>query len=193
MTSQKVYAEINTLPTPRFRIVRGGARCGSQRFYPPRPASADALRSGLSSVDRSSASRGLARPSIPVLTMRTVPLLHRLNGKTVRIAAAFVQGGDAVTLDGRPVPVVDEAQLLADARVWMYHKPPGLVVTHKDPERRRTVFEALTGRLPTRVVSVGRLDLQSEGLLLLTDTGALARRLELPSSGFVRTPRRGHL
>ena len=112
----------------------------------------------------------------------------RLNGKTVRLAAAVVQRGDAVLLNGLPVlvPAVDEEQLLAAARVWLYHKPPGLVVTHKDPEKRKTVFEALAGRVPTRVISVGRLDLQSEGLLLLTDTGALARHLELPSSGFVR-------
>lgn len=112
-----------------------------------------------------------------------------LNGKTCRLPATIVQQDDAVFLDGQPVAVriIDETQLLAAARVWLYHKPPGLVVTHNDPERRPTVFEALSGRIPARhVMSVGRLDLESEGLLLMTDTGALARRLELPSSGFVR-------
>ncbi len=70
-------------------------------------------------------------------------------------------------------------------RLWRYHKPDGLVTTHKDPQGRKTVFEALEGRLP-RVISVGRLDLTTEGLLLLTTSGALSRRLELPSSGWAR-------
>ena len=70
-------------------------------------------------------------------------------------------------------------------RVWRYHKPEGLVTTHKDPEGRPTVFEKLKHQLP-RVVSVGRLDLTSEGLLLLTNDGGLARQLELPSTGWLR-------
>ncbi len=70
-------------------------------------------------------------------------------------------------------------------RLWRYHKPDGLVTTHKDPQGRRTVFEALEGRLP-RVISVGRLDLTTEGLLLLTNDGTLARRLELPTTGWIR-------
>ena len=70
-------------------------------------------------------------------------------------------------------------------RLWRYHKPDGLVTTHKDPQGRPTVFESLQGRLP-RVISVGRLDLTTEGLLLLTNSGALARRLELPSTGWTR-------
>jgi len=70
-------------------------------------------------------------------------------------------------------------------RLWRYHKPDGLVTTHKDPQGRPTVFEALEGRLP-RVISVGRLDLTTEGLLLLTNSGALSRRLELPSTGWTR-------
>ena len=70
-------------------------------------------------------------------------------------------------------------------RLWRYHKPDGLVTTHKDPQGRPTVFEALEGRLP-RVISVGRLDLTTEGLLLLTNSGDLSRRLELPSTGWTR-------
>jgi 23S rRNA pseudouridine2605 synthase len=69
--------------------------------------------------------------------------------------------------------------------LWRYHKPPGLVTTHRDPEGRATVFERLPRDMP-RVVSVGRLDLNSEGLLLLTNDGALARRLELPANGWQR-------
>ena len=70
-------------------------------------------------------------------------------------------------------------------RLWLYHKPDGLVTTHRDPESRPTVFASLPPGLP-RVVSVGRLDLGSEGLLLLTNDGALARQLELPSNGWIR-------
>ena len=70
-------------------------------------------------------------------------------------------------------------------RLWRYHKPAGLVTTHRDPAGRATVFERLPEDLP-RVISVGRLDLTSEGLLLLTNDGALARRLELPSNGWLR-------
>ena len=70
-------------------------------------------------------------------------------------------------------------------RLWRYHKPTGLVTTHKDPQGRPTVFEHLPEGLP-RVISIGRLDLNSEGLLLLTNDGGLARALELPTSGWVR-------
>jgi 23S rRNA pseudouridine2605 synthase len=73
----------------------------------------------------------------------------------------------------------------ARARLWRYHKPEGLVTTHKDEAGRPTVFEKLPAELP-RVVSVGRLDLNSEGLLLLTNDGALARQLELPANGWLR-------
>lgn len=70
-------------------------------------------------------------------------------------------------------------------RLWRYHKPPGLVTTHRDPEGRATVFENLPANLP-RVISVGRLDLNSEGLLLLTNDGELSRFLELPSTQWTR-------
>jgi 23S rRNA pseudouridine2605 synthase len=84
-----------------------------------------------------------------------------------------------VTLDGRPVAAP------AAARLWRYHKPAGLVTTERDEKGRDTVFAQLPADLP-RVVSIGRLDLNSEGLLLLTNDGALKRRLELPSTGWVR-------
>ena len=87
--------------------------------------------------------------------------------------------GDIVQVGNKVVDTPDRAKL------WRYHKPEGLVTTHKDPEGRPTVFERLPEHLP-RVVSVGRLDLNSEGLLLLTNDGGLARRLELPSNGWIR-------
>lgn len=102
-----------------------------------------------------------------------------VNGRVLASPAVVVTAADAVTVDDKPLPTAPVV------RMWRYHKPSGLVTTHRDPERRPTVFE----RLPTelgRVVSVGRLDLTSEGLLLLTNSGALARRLELPATGWTR-------
>ena len=70
-------------------------------------------------------------------------------------------------------------------RLWLYHKPAGLVVSNKDPEGRPTIFQKLRQQLP-RVVSIGRLDINTEGLLLLTNDGELARFMELPSTGWIR-------
>ncbi|GGG37637.1 pseudouridine synthase [Caldovatus sediminis] len=102
-----------------------------------------------------------------------------LNRRRVETPATFVRPGDAVAVDGRPVAAPGRT------RLFRYHKPPGLVTTHRDPQGRPTVFERLPPGLP-RLVSVGRLDLTSEGLLLLTNDGALARRLELPAQGWLR-------
>ncbi len=101
------------------------------------------------------------------------------NGVKVDHPATFIVPGDIVQVRGRVVDAPDRT------RLWRYHKPEGLVTTHRDPEGRPTVFEKLPPALP-RVVSVGRLDINSEGLLLLTNDGALARRLELPSNGWIR-------
>jgi 23S rRNA pseudouridine2605 synthase len=103
----------------------------------------------------------------------------KLNNNKVTHPATFITPGDIVVVSGK---VVDEPER---TRLWRYHKPDGLVTTHRDPEGRPTVFEKLPNDLP-RVVSVGRLDLNSEGLLLLTNDGALARKLELPSTGWLR-------
>ena len=102
-----------------------------------------------------------------------------LNGAVVETPATFVSPGDAVTVNGRLVGAPEPT------RLFRYHKPDGLVTTHKDPQGRPTVFEKLPAGLP-RLVSIGRLDLTSEGLLLLTNDGALARRLELPSNVWLR-------
>jgi len=105
-----------------------------------------------------------------------------LNGQVLSNPAVKVGPGDILTVDGQ---VVEAAEA---TRLWRYHKPTGLVTTHKDPRDRPTVFQHLPAELP-RVISVGRLDLNSEGLLLLTNDGELARALELPSSGWVRVYR----
>ncbi len=101
-----------------------------------------------------------------------------LNGTRVTHPATFVTPADQVLVDGAQVGV-------ERTRLFRYHKPVGLVTTHRDPEGRPTVFERLPRGLP-RLISVGRLDLTSEGLLLLTNDGELARRLELPANAWLR-------
>ena len=102
-----------------------------------------------------------------------------VNGDTISTPALRVSRADVIAIDGRPLDAP------APARLWRYHKPSGLVTTHRDPQGRPVVFANLPKTLP-RVVSVGRLDLNSEGLLLLTNDGELARRLETPSAGWIR-------
>ncbi len=103
----------------------------------------------------------------------------RMNNAEVSHPAVFVLPGDIVLVDGQAISPPERT------RLWRYHKPDGLVTTHKDPEGRATVFEHLPPGLP-RVISIGRLDLTSEGLLLLTNDGALSRQLELPATGWLR-------
>lgn len=102
-----------------------------------------------------------------------------LNGRTLDTPAVRIEAGDILTVDGE---VVGEAE---PVRLFRYHKPAGLVTSHRDPQGRPTVFQALPPGLP-RLISVGRLDLATEGLLLLTNDGGLARALELPATGLVR-------
>ncbi len=102
-----------------------------------------------------------------------------VNGERITSPALNVTGTDAIRVDGKPVAAPEPP------RLWLYHKPAGLVTTTKDEKGRATVFEALPEDMP-RVMSVGRLDLNSEGLLILTNDGEVKRRLELPSTGWLR-------
>jgi len=102
-----------------------------------------------------------------------------VDGQVLTTPAVSVTADNDVRVDGKPLPPPERP------RLWRYHKPAGLVTSHRDEKGRPTVFDALPKELP-RLISVGRLDLSSEGLLLLTNDGALSRRLELPSTGWLR-------
>jgi len=102
-----------------------------------------------------------------------------VNGEVIRSPARDVTAHDRITVDGEPLPARERT------RLFLYHKPRGLLTTHTDPRGRPTIFAQLPKHLP-RLISVGRLDYNTEGLLLLTNDGALARQLELPATGWLR-------
>lgn len=102
-----------------------------------------------------------------------------VNGKPISSPALNIGPRDRITVDGQPLPGRTRT------RLFLCNKPRGLVTTHSDPEGRPTIFRALPKHLP-RLISVGRLDMNTEGLLLLTNDGGLARALELPATGWVR-------
>ena len=102
-----------------------------------------------------------------------------VNGQTISSAALNIPPSDKIKVDGRPI------EPAAPLRLWLFHKPLGLVSTTKDEQGRKTIFDALPKDMP-RVLNIGRLDLNSEGLLLLTNDGDIKRQLELPSTGWLR-------
>jgi 23S rRNA pseudouridine2605 synthase len=163
---------------PHSRRVRGEGRDEGPRGSDPKPDIPNSeptakperiakvlARAGLCS--RRDAERWIAEGRVSV------------DGAVLTSPAVTVTDASDVRVDGAPLPQPDRA------RLWRYHKPAGLVTTHRDEKGRPTVFDALPKELP-RLISVGRLDLNSEGLLLLTNDGALARRLELPATGWLR-------
>src|SRR5918911_374975 len=102
-----------------------------------------------------------------------------VNGEKIASPALNVTSADKIVVDGKPLPGAERT------RLFLYHKPRGLVTTTSDPQGRPTIFDALPKDLP-RLISIGRLDLNTEGLLLLTNDGGLARALELPQTGWLR-------
>ena len=102
-----------------------------------------------------------------------------VNGKVLTTPALNVSPSDRIEVDGKPLPEVERT------RLFLFHKPAGLVTTNRDPQGRQTVFDVLPPGLP-RLITIGRLDINTEGLLVLTNDGGLARTLELPSTGWLR-------
>ena len=102
-----------------------------------------------------------------------------VNNRILETPAFLVGPNDRILVDNKPLPKQETT------RLWRYYKPRGLVVSHNDEHDRETIFDRIGGKLP-RVMSVGRLDLDSEGMILLTNDGGLARHLELPSTGWTR-------
>lgn len=103
----------------------------------------------------------------------------RVNGAQIDSPALNVTDADRITVDGKPLAAPEPE------RMWLYHKPVGLVTTDADEKGRQTIYDTLPDDMP-RVMSIGRLDINSEGLLLLTNDGGIKRRLELPSTGWMR-------
>ncbi|MGY6710370.1 MAG: pseudouridine synthase [Rhizobiaceae bacterium] len=103
----------------------------------------------------------------------------KLNGKVLTTPAINVSFADHIEIDDKPIPAIERT------RLFLFNKPMGVVTTSRDPEGRKTVFDVLPGGLP-RLISIGRLDINTEGLLLLTNDGGLARQLELPATGWLR-------
>jgi len=103
----------------------------------------------------------------------------KIDGKVIDTPAIRVTSANKIMVDNKPLPRIDAP------RLWMFHKPRGCLTTNKEPAGRTTIFELMPKNLP-RVITVGRLDYNSEGLLLLTNDGGLARHMELPASGWIR-------
>ena len=103
----------------------------------------------------------------------------KVDGEVLATPACVVTDKSRIEVDGKPLPDAERP------RLWRYHKPPGEIVTARDPQGRKTIFESLPKAMP-RTIAIGRLDFMSEGLLLLTNDGGLARRLELPANGWIR-------
>jgi len=144
------------------------------RTTPPKPATATPAGERIAKV--------LARAGLASRRDAEVMIAQgrvRVNGAVIISPALNIGPRDRVLVDGKPLPAAEPP------RLWLYHKPTGIVSTARDEKGRATVFDALPEDMP-RVMSVGRLDLNSEGLLLLTNDGALKRKLELPATGWLR-------
>ena len=104
----------------------------------------------------------------------------KLNDKIVFQCNLNVSKNDLILVDGKSIPKIKQV------RLWLFYKEKGFLVTNNDPRGRPTIFEKINSLVNTRVIAIGRLDINSEGLLLLTNNGELARKLELPKNGFIR-------
>lgn len=185
---------------PPRRDDRGEGRSfgGGKRFDAPRGSNPTRSRPDRAHRNAAEIAEAVSGPAAPQEPERIAKVMARagvasrrdsealiaegrvsVNGKVIESPALDVGPNDVVLVDGEPLPARERT------RLWFYHKPRGLVTTNHDPEGRPTVFDALPEDLP-RVLSVGRLDINTEGLLLLTNDGGLARMLELPETGWLR-------
>lgn len=184
---------------PPRRDDRGEGRSfGAKRFDAPRGSNPTRSRPDRAHRNAAEIAEAVSVPAAPQEPERIAKVMARagvasrrdsealiaegrvsVNGKVIESPALDVGPNDVVLVDGEPLPARERT------RLWFYHKPRGLVTTNHDPEGRPTVFDALPEDLP-RVLSVGRLDINTEGLLLLTNDGGLARMLELPETGWLR-------
>lgn len=184
---------------PPRREERGEGRgFGGKRFDAPRGSNPTRTRPDRAHRNAAEIAEAVSAPAAPQEPERIAKVMARagvasrrdsealiaegrvsVNGKVIESPALDVGPKDVVLVDGEPLPARERT------RLWFYHKPRGLVTTNHDPEGRPTVFDALPEDLP-RVLSVGRLDINTEGLLLLTNDGGLARMLELPETGWLR-------
>ncbi|WID95543.1 pseudouridine synthase [Bosea vestrisii] len=184
---------------PPRREERGEGRSfGAKRFDAPRGSNPTRARPDRAHRNAAEIAEAVSVPAAPQEPERIAKVMARagvasrrdsealiaegrvsVNGKVIESPALDIGPNDVVLVDGEPLPARERT------RLWFYHKPRGLVTTNHDPEGRPTVFDALPEDLP-RVLSVGRLDINTEGLLLLTNDGGLARMLELPETGWLR-------
>ncbi|MER9298213.1 pseudouridine synthase [Mesorhizobium sp. M0621] len=151
-----------------------GASGGSFR---PRPHSAEATEEAGERIAKRLARAGLAsrRDAEELIAAGRV----KVNGRALTSPAFNVMPDDIIHLDGMEIPPIERT------RLFLFHKPAGVVTTNRDPEGRKTVFDVLPAELP-RLMTIGRLDINTEGLLLLTNDGGLSRVLELPATGWLR-------
>jgi len=156
---------------------RKGAKPPAKGSRTPRPAPAEGTSPDGDRIAKVLARAGVAsrRDAEKMIAEGRV----KVNGKQLASPALNVTTSDRIEVDGKPVAAAEPP------RLWLYHKPAGLVTTTRDEQGRKTIFDALPEDLP-RVMTVGRLDLNSEGLLLLTNDGGIKRQLELPSTGWLR-------
>lgn len=150
---------------------------GKPGGFKPRPRPADAEPEAGERIAKRLARAGIAsrRDAEELIAAGRV----KVNGKVLASPAFNVSASDVIHLDGTEIPPIERT------RLFLFHKPAGLVTTNRDPEGRKTVFDVLPADLP-RLMTIGRLDINTEGLLLLTNDGGLSRVLELPATGWLR-------
>ncbi len=173
--SGRAYApDKGARPEPKAKGPRGGGKpggkSGGKDAAPTEPKRSERIakamaRAGIASRREVERLIGLGKVAV--------------NGRILDTPATLVTRDDVITVNGKPIAAAQAT------RVWRYNKPVGLLTSHNDPAGRPTVFDALPSGLP-RVISVGRLDINTEGLLLLTNDGELSRALELPETALVR-------